>query len=101
MPHQAKGCPDKALLPANATQMLPTLTCAEAQPDASKLLLGEGLVVPDGELGTCLGQVLGLEAVVHHGVVESGAEALFDNAGLLAARLAVIREDVAERRRLG
>lgn len=62
-----------------------SLTCAKAQPDAPELPLGELVVVPDRELGARFGHVRGLEAVIDHGVVERGAEALLGNAGLLPA----------------
>lgn len=72
-----------------------SLTGAQAEAHAAQLPLGESLVVPEGELGARLGQVLGLEAVVHHGVVEEGAEAALHHPRLLPARLAVVGQHVA------
>lgn len=63
------------------------------------MLLGEGVLVPDGELSTCLSQVPGLKPIIDHSVVENWAEILLHSASLLPACLPVIREDVTGNRR--
>ena len=55
----------------------------------------EPIVVPHRDLGAGLSQVLGPEAIVHHGVVEHGVGRPLHHAGLLPALLAGVREHSA------
>lgn len=68
------------------------LTGAQAEACGPQLAAGQGPLVPEGELSTGLAQVRRPEAIVHHGVVEHGAEAPAHHPCPLAAGPAVVRQ---------
>lgn len=67
------------------------LTSTQAEAYAPQLAAGQGPVVPKGELSTGLAQISRPKAIVNHGVVEHGAEAVSHHPCALAASTAVIR----------
>lgn len=72
-----------------------TLTSSAAQANATQDAGLYPVFLPHRQLGTGLPQVAGVEAVVHHGVVEGGADGVLDQPRLLTTLSTGIWENVA------
>lgn len=76
----------------------PTCSCVEPDP-SDEPVVGELVVVPEGELQRALGQLVWGEIFVDEGAVPLGVAAPFDDGRLLLRAFALVGQEVAEGRK--